>query len=536
MDYIKALGVDVVWLSPIFASPQVDMGYDISDYKTIDPQYGSIEDVDTLMNGLHERGIKLLLDLVVNHTSDQHEWFKQSKSGKDNPYRDWYIWKKPRYDKENKRQPPNNWISHFGGSAWEYDEASDEYYLHLFAKEQPDLNWEYAPVRDAVHEIIRFWLSRGIDGFRLDVINYISKPQDYPDSTRPLPPPGSELYAVGPRLHEYLQGIGSILNEYNAFSVGEMPSVEDPKEVIKSVRYDRGELNMIFHFDFMCMDKGPDGKFTPRDWPLSELKSLAAKWQTFMYANGGWNALYLENHDQPRSVSRFGCDCPKHRVQSAKMLATFLACQAGTVFVYEGQELGMTNVPKEWPIEEYKDINSLNHWKALKSETSDPKILNEARVEYQKKSRDNARTPMQWTSDPISGGFSTSSNPSWMKVNPNTETINAAAQVNDPSSPFSYWQSVLAARKEYKDIIIYGDFELLDEKDEKVMAYTRTAEDGSVMLVVCNFSADEISWTSEGKVGSVKKVVLSSNGKTPSDFVGGKVALAAYEAFAVLLE
>jgi glycosidase len=315
-----------------------------------------------------------------------------------------------------------------------------------------------------------------------------------------------------------------------------MPSVEDPNEVIKAVRYDRGELNMIFHFDFMCIDKCADGKFTPRTWHLSELKSMAAKWQTFMYINGGWNALYLENHDQPRSVSRFACDCPKHRTQSAKMLATFLACQAGTVFIYEGQELGMTNVPKEWPMEEYKDINSLKHWELLKSETSDPMILAEAREEYQKKSRDNARTPMQWTNDSNSGGFSISSNLPWMKVNPNTKTINAAAQINDPLSPFSYWRSVLAARKNYKDILIYGNFEMLDEKNEEVLAYIRTAEDGSKILVACNFSSDEVVWASKGAIGRVKEVVLSNTGRTSGDFESGNVSLSAYEAFAVLLE
>lgn len=384
---------------------------------------------------------------------------------------------------------------------------------------------------------MRFWLSRGIDGFRLDVINYISKPPDFPDSTHSVDGiPGTDLYSAGPRLHEHLQGVGAILSEYDAFSVGEMPSVQDPNEVIKAVRYDRGELNMIFHFDFMCLDKGPSGTFSPRAWPLSELKSAVAKWQTFMYANRGWNALYLENHDQPRSVSRFACDCPKHRTQSAKMLATFLACQAGTVFVYQGQELGMTNVPKDWPVEEYKDIGCLNHWAALlKSQTTDARTLAIARDEYQKKSRDNARTPMQWTADATSGGFSPSSSPPWMTVNPNTETINAAAQVNNPSSPFSYWQSVLAARREYKDILVYGDFEMLDEKHEKVLAYMRTAEDGSRIAVVCNFSADEIVWHAK-VVGRVTRMVLSNGGKTVEDFYHENVALAAYEACAVLLE
>jgi glycosidase len=384
---------------------------------------------------------------------------------------------------------------------------------------------------------MHFWLSRGIDGFRLDVINYISKPQDFPDGgSKAIDAlPGTEWYSAGPRLHEYLQGIGAILNQYNAFSVGEMPSVEDPNEVIKAVRYDRGELNMIFHFDFVCIDKGAEGKFSPRSWHLSELKALVTKWQTFMYTHGGWNALYLENHDQPRSVSRFASDSPEYLTLSSKMLATFLAFQAGTLFVYEGQELGMTNVPKGWPVEEYKDIDCVNHWTRLNARTNDPKVLALAREEYQKKGRDNARTPMQWTSDPHSGGFSPSSNPPWMRVNPNTETINAAAQVDDPASPFTYWRSVLAARKEYKDAVIYGDFKMLDEKDEQVLAYTRTAEDGSAILAVCNFSAEDVEWTPKGVAGSVKKVVLTNKAKTLTDFDGDKVALTAYEAYVVFL-
>jgi glycosidase len=390
-------------------------------------------------------------------------------------------------------------------------------------------------VRDAVHEIMHFWLSRGIDGFRLDVINYISKPQDYPDGMPTAIPPGSELYSAGPRLHEYLQGIGAILETYDAFSVGEMPSVEDPSEVIKAVRHDRGELNMIFHFDFMCIDKGAGGKYSPRAWKLPELKAMVSKWQTFMYTHGGWNALYLENHDQPRSVSRFACDCPQHVTQSATMLATFLAFQAGTVFIYEGQELGMTNVPKDWPVEEYKDIDCANHWALLNAQTSDPTVLALAREEYQKKARDNARTPMQWTSDPHSGGFSPSLKAPWMRVNPNTKRINAAAQINDPASPFSYWRSVLAARKENREAVIYGDFEMLDVENERVLAYTRRAEDGSTILVVCNFSDEDVTWVSKRSLGSITKVVLTNSGKTLSDLGGKNFALTAYEACVVLL-
>ncbi|RFU24399.1 hypothetical protein B7463_g11941, partial [Scytalidium lignicola] len=543
IPYIKALGVDVVWLCPIFESPQIDMGYDCSNYQKIDPPYGTIDDVDELMHGLHKEGMKLILDLVVNHTSDQHEWFKKSKSSKENSeYRDWYIWRKPKYDTQGNRMPPNNWQSHFQGSAWTYDEASDEYYLHLFCPEQPDLNWENPAVRAAVHSIMHFWLSRGIDGFRLDVINYISKPQDFPDGDTSIQGwLGSDLYSAGPRLHEYLREIGEILHKYNAFSVGEMPSVMDPKQVIKSVGWDSRELNMIFHFELVSIDHGPQGKFSPRDWKLQELKTITTKWQQFMYANGGWNAMYLENHDQPRSINRFACSCDKHREMSSKMLAIYLACQAGTIFIYEGQELGMTNVPKEWGMEEYKDVDCLNHWNLHKT-TSSPDTLSLYRREYQKKSRDNARTLMQWDNSPHAG-FTLPTVTPWMSANPNYVNLNAASQIHDPSSPFTFWSSVLQARKKFKDVLVYGDFNMVDEDDGRVVAYVRATTNessGEKMLVVCNFSAEEVEWKIvDGIIGDegVKEVVLSNEGKKVDDFSGGSgtVHLEPFGAFVVRL-
>ncbi|KAK1690948.1 alpha amylase [Colletotrichum godetiae] len=531
VDHFKSLGVDIVWLCPIFESPQIDMGYDISNYKKIHEPYGTVADVDALKDKLHERGMKLVLDLVVNHTSDQHEWFKQSRSSKDSPYRDWYIWRKPKYDAQGNRQPPNNWASHFQGSAWEYDEATDEYYLRLFAREQPDLNWENPKVRDAVHDIMRFWLDKGADGFRLDVINFVSKPQDFPDSKQEVLP-GSELYSAGPRLHEYLKELGAILHEYDAFSVGEMPCVRDLNEVIKSVNGDRGELSMIFHFEFVDIDIGPHGKFSAKEWDLAELKGIANKWQRFMYDHDGWNALYLENHDQPRSVSRFANDAPQHRVDSAKAVAMFQALQAGTPFVYQGQEIGMVNVPKEWPMEEYKDIDCLNHWN-LNKDSKDKEYLKFLKSQYQKKSRDNARTPMQWTDAP-NAGFTTPQATPWMTVHPNHTEINVASQVSDPGSVFHFWKTVLATRKRYLDIFVYGDFALVDEKNERILAYARRAEDGAVAVVACNFSSETVSW--EGlKAESVKEVLVSNGGKTVKDFSGGKVSLGPYEGAVVLL-
>uniref|UniRef100_A0A8H7ND26 Glycosyl hydrolase family 13 catalytic domain-containing protein n=1 Tax=Bionectria ochroleuca TaxID=29856 RepID=A0A8H7ND26_BIOOC len=528
VDYLKNLGVDIVWLSPIFDSPQIDMGYDISDYKKIYPPYGDIADVDTLKDKLHERGMKLVLDLVMNHTSDQHHWFKESRKSKDNPFRDWYIWKPPKYDAQGNRQPPNNWKGHFQGSAWEYDEQTDEYYLHLFCTEQPDLNWENPAVRKAAHDVMRFWLDRGCDGFRIDVINFISKDQSFPDSDKTVLP-GSEFYAAGPRLHQYLKELGAILKEYDAFSVGEMPCVHDEQQLIKAVRSDRGELSMIFHFELMDIDHGPGGKFSSKDWKLSELKKTTNKWQRFMYDNDGWNALYLENHDQPRSVSRFANDSPEHRAASAKLIAIFLGFQAGTPFVYQGQEIGMTNVPKDWPMEEYKDVDCLNHWSLFK-DTADEKAKEELKRNYQKKSRDNARTPMQWDST-SNAGF-TSGNEPWMRVNDNYKAINAAAQVSDPNSVYHYWRQVLEKRKKLKDIFVYGDFGLVDEPNERVFAYKRIASDGAAALIACNFSADRVSWGFQGKA---KEVLVSSGGKSLENLSSGEISLGPYEAIALLL-
>ncbi|WAO89020.1 Aamy domain-containing protein [Fusarium falciforme] len=533
LDYLKQLGVDIVWVCPIYPSPKVDMGYDVADYCDIDPQYGTLGDVERLIEGLHQRGMKFLMDLVVNHTSDQHKWFQESKSSRDNKYRDWYIWRKPRYDKDGTRQPPNNWGAFFGGSAWEYDEATDEYYLHLFAKEQPDLNWEHPPVRDAVHDIIRFWLDKGVDGFRMDVINFISKTPGLPDAEVTIPSAkyqsGVEHFACGPRLHEYLQDIGKILKEYNAFSVGEMPSVQDPKEVIKSVGESRGELNMIFNFEIVDMDHGDQGKFSPRKWAMSDLKSIVDKWQTFMYKNRGWNALYLENHDQARTISRWASDKPEFRNLAAKMFATFLCFQSGTVFVYQGQELGMANMPETWDISEYRDLETLNHWEELNEIVgSDAAALDIARKEYRLKSRDHARLPVQWNSSP-NAGFSTGT--PWIRVNDDYKTCNAAAQVSATGSVFEYWRSTLALRKDLRSIFVYGDFELLDRSHDDVFAYSRSSGDQKA-VVVCNFRETLVTWDVPPSVNLSSGKVLLSN-YLEVDVTQDKLALRPFEALVV---
>ncbi|OBT83986.1 hypothetical protein VE02_08024 [Pseudogymnoascus sp. 03VT05] len=498
LDYLKNLGVDLVWLSPILQSPQVDMGYDISDYRNIHALYGTMDDHDDLIKGLHSRGMKYVMDLVVNHTSDQHQWFKESRSSKDNKYRDWYIWKDPKIDADGRPQPPNNWVSYFGGSAWKLDEQTNQYYLHLFATEQPDLNWENPDVRDAVHSLIRFWLDKGVDGFRMDVINFISKVPGLPDA--PIQDPtqkfqsGNEFYACGPRLHEFLKDIGAILKEYDAFSVGEMPGVTDPEEILKSVAFDRGELNMIFHFEIVDLDHGPGGKFTPRKWQMSDLKSIVEKWQHVMIYSGGWNALYLENHDQGRVISRFASDTPEWRALSGKMLATFLALQSGTVFVYQGQELAMKNVPAEWTIDDFRDIETLNHWhELLAAYPDDTERQAVAMQEYRIKSRDNARTPMQWNKS-AHAGFTTGEKP-WINVHGDYETWNAEAQVSQPDSVYHYWAELLKLRLKLKDFIVYGDFIPVGTAHKDVFAYMRTTSDSKgAALVVTNFRADAVSW------------------------------------------
>ncbi|KAK9246547.1 glycoside hydrolase superfamily [Lipomyces tetrasporus] len=533
LDYIAGLGVDIVWLCPCYKSPQVDMGYDISDYKDIYEKYGTLSDIDELASGLHKRGLKFVMDLVVNHTSDQHAWFQSAISSKDSEYRDWYIWKKPKYDSDGTRLPPNNWLSCFGGSAWEYDAESDEYYLHLFAKEQPDLNWENPHVRAAVHDIMRFWLDRGVDGFRLDVINFISKDPAMPDA--PITNPSSKYqrgdmyYATGPRLHEYLQGLGQILKEYDAFSVGEMPCVFDPSEIINAVGFSRNELSMIFQFEIVDLDHASTGKYKPRTWALTELKKIVNKWQTFMQVNDGWNALYLENHDQARSVSRFASDAPAVRKVAAKMLATFLGFQSGTIFVYEGQELGLANVPTTWGVDKYRDLESLNNYHENVAAGASKEELASILAEMQKKARDNARVPMQWDSSDYAG-FSTVT--PWMDVNEDYKEWNARSQENDPSSVYAHWQSIFRLRREFKDVFVYGKFILLDPLNESVFAYKRVY--GSTeALIVTSFKDSEVTWAVPSEYVNSGKMLLTNYDRSE---LTGEIVLKPFEALVWLVQ
>lgn len=373
LDYLKSLGVDVLWTSPIYKSPQADMGYDIASYKEIDPRYGSLEDVDELIAELKKRGMRLMMDLVANHTSDQNEWFLESRSSRDSPKRAWYHWQPPKgYDSAGKPIPPNNWAQILGeaNSAWTWDEKTGEFYLSLFTPEQPDLNWENPEVREAVWDVMRFWLDRGACGFRMDVINMISKVPGYPDADEVLGPghkyqPAWKYTVNGPRLHEFLREMhDTVLSKYDTITVGEMPGISDDNEILRTVGANSKELNMIFIFDVVDIDKY-DVRMTLRPWTVKEMKGIISRWQTVMIEKDGWNSVFIENHDNPRSISRYASDSDEHRDKSARLLALMQTTLGGTVFVYQGEEIGMRNCPKDWPIEEFKDIETINYWEKV---------------------------------------------------------------------------------------------------------------------------------------------------------------------------
>ncbi|WP_349409639.1 alpha-glucosidase [Pseudalkalibacillus sp. SCS-8] len=484
LDYLKDLGIDVVWLSPVYESPNDDNGYDISNYRAIMDEFGTMEDWDRLLEEMHKRGLKLVMDLVVNHSSDEHAWFVESRKSKDNPYRDYYIWRPGKDGKE-----PNNWVSFFSGSAWQYDEATDEYYLHLFTKKQPDLNWENPKLREEVYDLMKFWLDKGIDGFRMDVINVISKTPGLPDAevtTDSKYQWGGEHFVNGPRFMEFMKEMNEkVLDHYDVMTVGETPMVT-PEDGVRFTNEEDGICSMLFQFEHMDVDSIPGShlgkwKINP-DWKLTDLKKIMTKWQVSMQEGNGWNSLYLENHDQPRSVSRFGDD-GKYHEESAKMLATWLHMMQGTPYVYQGQELGMTNVTFE-RLEDYKDVEIHNFYRdVVENGNEDPDMIMEA---IRAKGRDNARTPMQWNTD-TNAGFSNAE--PWIKVNPNHTEINAANQVNDPNSVYSYYKQLIQLRKEH-EIIVYGDYELILEEDEQIYAYTRTLGDEK-LLVITNFSGEK---------------------------------------------
>ena len=499
LDYLKELGIDVLWLSPVYKSPNDDNGYDISDYQNIMDEFGTMQDWEELLDQVHQRGMKLIMDLVVNHSSDEHAWFAESKKSKDNPYRDYYIWRPGKEGKE-----PNNWESVFSGSAWQYDEATDEYFLHLFSKKQPDLNWENPKLREEVYNMMTWWLDKGIDGFRMDVINFISKVPGLPDAPNPEGKKyasGGQYFINGPRIHEFLHEMNQkVLAKHDIITVGEMPgaSVEDAK--LYTGR-EREELNMVFTFEHMDLDSGPNGKWDLRKLNLLDLKENISKWQTGL--NGvGWNSLYLNNHDQPRMVSRFGND-QEYRIVSAKMLVTFLHMLQGTPYVYQGEEIGMTNVRFE-SIDDYKDIEILNMYneKVIQGNEDPAKVMESIYV----KGRDNARTPFQWD-DSENAGFTTGE--PWLRLNPNYTEINAKQAVHDPHSIYHYYRKIIALRKAHP-IIVYGDYELILPEHESIFAYIRTYE-SEKLLVMTNFSSDEAQFTLPANVAMPSVELLISN-------------------------
>lgn len=505
LDYLEKLGVDVIWLSPVYESPNDDNGYDISDYQKIMDEFGTMDDLDELITDIHARGMKIIMDLVVNHTSDEHEWFKQARKSKNNPYRDYYIWRPGKNGKE-----PNNWRSNFGGSAWEYDPVTDEYYLHLFSKKQPDLNWENPKLRKEIYKMMTWWLDKGIDGFRMDVINFISKAPGLPDG-KVMPgeiyASGSQYYRNGPRIHEFLQEMHEqVLSKYDVMTVGEMPGV-DVEEAKKYTNPERKELNMVFTFEHMSLDSGPYGKWDLKPLRLIDLKKNLTKWQNGL--NGiGWNSLYWNNHDQPRIVSRFGDD-KEYRVESAKMLATCLHMLQGTPYIYQGEEIGMTNICFD-SIEDYRDIETLNFYREKVIEgNEDPEQVMES---IYAKSRDNARTPFQWSDKP-QAGFTTGK--PWIKVNQNYNEINANQAIEDPNSIFHYYRKLIQLRKQYP-IIIYGDYQLLLPEHEQVFAYLRTYK-GQKLLVITNFSKENIPFKFPEDIPFYANELLISNYKIDGD-------------------
>ena len=499
LDYLKELGIDVIWLSPVYKSPNDDNGYDISDYQAIMDEFGTMEDFDRMLATAHEKGIKIMMDLVVNHTSDEHKWFIESRKSTDNPYRDYYIWRPAKED----GSLPNNWGSCFSGPAWEYDKTTDMYFLHLFSKKQPDLNWDNPAVRQDVFDMMNWWLKKGVDGFRMDVISLISKEPGLPDKE-----PGINGYATfnvsanGPHVHEYLQEMRQkALNNADTITVGECSGVT-LEEAKKYARSDEKELNMVFQFEHMDVDSDEKaGKWTTRKMDLRNLKKILTRWQKGLQ-DIAWNSLYWENHDQPRSVSRFGNDSDEYREISAKMLATCIHMMQGTPYVYQGEELGMTNCPFN-TLDNFRDLESINAFHEL---TEQGKMTEEdmmAAIGY--KGRDNARTPMQWD-DSAYAGFSTT-NP-WIMVNPNYTKINAKDQVNREDSVFKYYQKLIKLRHE-SELIVYGTYDLILDDDKDIYAYIRTLGDEK-LIVYCNFSEN------------TREVEL------PEEFTNGKVLISNY--------
>ncbi|CAG8173519.1 unnamed protein product [Penicillium nalgiovense] len=491
LDYIKELGIDVIWLSPMFDSPQDDMGYDVSDYEAVYPKYGTIEDMQMLIDETHRRGMKLILDLVANHTSAEHKWFQESRSSKTNPKRDWYIWRKPKYDVDGNRQPPNNWLSRFSGSAWKYDETTGEYFLHIYTDTMPDLNWENPETRQAIYDsALKTWFERGVDGFRIDVAGKWSKVQSFSDAPIVFPEskwqPADMYFQHGPRIHEFHKDmVKQVISKYDAMTVGEVGH-STKEEALKYVSAKEKEMNMIFLFHLVNVGSVSKDRYRYSGFDLVDMKKAIIDQDDYFKNTDGWSTVFTENHDRPRSISRFGNESsPKLRSMSGKLLTMLQITLTGTLFLYQGQEIGMTNIPRSWPIEEYLDVEAANYFKAYQEEYGcDPAKLEKLMDVINLLARDNARTPVQWDSTE-NGGFTTGK--PWMRVNDNYKQINAQSQINDPSSILSFWKESLRLRKEYKDLFIYGSLKVLDYDNKQVFTYLKeTNSETSYVALNCS--------------------------------------------------
>ncbi|SCM92173.1 Trehalose-6-phosphate hydrolase [Bacillus mycoides] len=499
LDYLKELGVDYIWLTPIYLSPQNDNGYDVSDYYCIDPSYGTMEEFEELLEEAKARNIEIMLDIVVNHSSTEHKWFKEASKDKNSPYREYYIW----------RDEKNNWQSKFGGPAWKYDEKTGQYFLHLFDETQADLNWENEKLREEVYDMMRFWLDKGVKGFRLDVINLISKDQRFlSDEGSTATSDGRKYYTDGPRVHEYLQEMNrNVFEGKDVITVGEMSSTTIDN-CIKYSNPERNELSMTFSFHHLKVDYPNGDKWTKADFDFIKLKEIMSSWQIEMQKGGGWNALFWCNHDQPRIVSRFGND-GKYRNESAKMLATAMHMLQGTPYIYQGEEIGMTN-PNFNSIEQYRDVESLNIHDIKQEEgLSKEEIIGILK----QKSRDNSRTPMQWNEEENSG-FTTST--PWISVAENFKEINVEKALEDRESVFYHYKKLIELRKKY-DVITEGKYDVLDGNHPKIWAYTRTVKN-EVLLVVSNFYGEEVTYSvpEDVQLDEMKQEVLLSNYKDSS--------------------
>lgn len=517
LDYLKSLGVDILWVSPHYQSPQVDMGYDISSYEAIHEPYGSMADCDELIVETHKRGMKIIFDLVINHTSDRHPWFQEARSSKDNAKRNWYIWRPARYDAvTGTRKPPTNWRSSFGGSAWEWDEATQEYYLHIYAVEQPDLNWENEDCRRALFDsAVRFWLNKGIDGFRIDTVNRYSKRTDFQDA--PVTDANEETqvayqyFTNGPKLLEWISELRTVFDEYDVFTVGELPNTPREADVLKFISAKERRLDMVFNFDTVMLGQTPGDRFRPKLYTTADFKRELTRWQKVLQDTDAWNTVFLENHDQGRSVSHFLSDEPQYRVQAAKALATLLVTMSGTLFLYQGQEIGMINAPIDWPLENYKCLRSIKVIRQAmeKRAKGDETALQQALEAIHMHARDHSRVPMQWDAS-ANAGFCPEGVTPWMSVMDSHTEINVKDQDGREDSVLGFWRQALRLRKREKDMFVYGRYRDI-EQGEEVLTFLKESEAGKKAITVVNLTKSQQKWELPEEFKEKRKEVVLSN-------------------------